>query len=150
MAASRNAPLRWAAGFTGSTRIADGEGELMGDQVRARPVDDGTIGDPPMRELGAPDNTRVEEAKFQLGRPPARFDGLELPWAYGDNRITAMVRSPDSLYLYWEITDEGIADARGRLGAGGPDGWCNLRVYDTTGREFDGINANDYFDVRIE
>ncbi len=60
------------------------------------------------------------------------------------------MRSPDSVYLYWELTDEAIAAARERLGAGGAWGWCNLRVYDTTGRAFDGVNANDYFDVHVE
>ncbi|HEY2517832.1 MAG TPA: DUF4912 domain-containing protein [Polyangiaceae bacterium] len=92
----------------------------------------------------------AERSKFDLGVPPARFDGIELPWSYGEDRITALVRSPDSLYLYWEITDEAIAVARERLGAAGVHGWCNLRVYDTTGRDFDGTNANDYFDVRVE
>jgi hypothetical protein len=114
----------------------------------------GSISQPPMRELGSAGNTVVEEAKFQLGRPPVplAFDGLELPWSYGDDRITALVRSPDSLFVFWEITDEGIAAARARLGRGAPaeEGWCNLRVYDTTGRDFDGTNANDYFDVRVE
>jgi hypothetical protein len=80
---------------------------------------------------------------------PLAIDGGELPWSYGEDRITAIVRDPDSAYLYWEITDGGIAAARGRLGAAGEHGWCNLRVYDTTGRSFDGINANDYFDVRV-
>jgi hypothetical protein len=73
-----------------------------------------------------------------------------VPWGYGDNRITAMVRDPDSAYLYWEITEEGIADARRRLGPAGAHGWCNLRVYDTTGRDFDGTNANDYFDIGVD
>ncbi len=122
----------------------------MSDEARGTRSEQGSISQPPMRELGSLGNRVVEDAKFQLGGPPVPFDGLPLPWSYGDNRITAMVRSPDSLYLYWEITDEGIADARRRLGAGGAQAWCNLRVYDTTGREFDGINANDYFDVRIE
>ncbi len=127
----------------------------MSDRAGAKPGErgetlEGSISQPPMRELGASENTRVEAAKFQLGAPPARFDGLELPWSYGDDRITALVRSPDSVYLYWEITDDGIAAARGRLGEAGVHGWCNLRVYDTTGRNFDGINANDYFDIRVE
>src|ERR1700733_13849984 len=81
---------------------------------------------------------------------PVEMDAGDLPWGYGEDRITAIVRDPDSAYLYWEITDEGIAGARGRLGAGGAGGWCNLRVYDTTGHDFDGTNANDYFDIRVE
>jgi hypothetical protein len=96
------------------------------------------------------DDTRVEQAKFELGGSEPSIDAGELPWAYGDNRITAMVRDPDSAYLYWEITDDGIAAARARLGKGGPHGWCNIRIYDTTGREFDGTNANDYFDIRVD
>jgi hypothetical protein len=96
------------------------------------------------------DDTRVEESKFELGPAASSLDSGELPWGYGVDRITAIVRDPESAYLYWEITDEGIASARSRLGPAGADGWCNLRVYDTTGREFDGTNANDYFDIRVE
>jgi hypothetical protein len=96
------------------------------------------------------ETTRVEQAKFDLGAAEPAIDAGELPWAYGENRITAMVRDPDSAYLYWEITDEGIAAARAKLGPAGQHGWCNLRVYDTTGRDFDGTNANDYFDVRVD
>jgi hypothetical protein len=77
------------------------------------------------------------------------IDTAELPWSYGEDRITAIVRDPESAYLYWEITDHGIAAARARLGPAGEHGWCNLRIYDTTGRTFDGTNANDYFDVRV-
>ncbi|MBC8133663.1 MAG: DUF4912 domain-containing protein, partial [Deltaproteobacteria bacterium] len=40
--------------------------------------------------------------------------------------------------------------ARGKLGPGGPGAWLNLRLYDTTGRIFDGTNAHSFFDHRIE
>jgi hypothetical protein len=96
---------------------------------------------------------RIEKSKFELGAPDeaeAGVDEGELPWAYGEDRITALVRDPDSAYLYWEITDDGIAGARARLGPAGAQGWCNLRIYDVTGRDFDGTNANDYFDIRVE
>jgi hypothetical protein len=98
------------------------------------------------------DETRVEDSKFDLGTvaPAPSIETGELPWGYGENRVTAIVRDPDSAYLYWEVTDEGIAAARERLGPAGAGAWCNLRVYDTTGREFDGTNANDYFDIRID
>jgi hypothetical protein len=87
--------------------------------------------------------------KFDVGAPRRPFDGAELPWAYGEDRITATARDPDSLYVYWEITDGGIAGARRRLGTGGEVAWCNLRLYETTGRDFDGTNANDYFDIGV-
>jgi hypothetical protein len=96
------------------------------------------------------DEMRVEESKFELGAVGTNIDTGELPWSYGENRVTAVVRDPDSAYLYWEITDEALAAARLRLGPAGAGGWCNLRVYDTTGRTFDGTNANDYFDIRVD
>ncbi|MCL2449174.1 MAG: DUF4912 domain-containing protein [Polyangiaceae bacterium] len=97
-----------------------------------------------------PNETIAVAAKFDVGAPPPPILAGELPWGYGENRITAVARDPDSAYLYWEITDEGIASARSRLGAAGGEGWCNLRIYDTTGHDFDGTNANDYFDIRVD
>ena len=96
------------------------------------------------------DDTRVEQSKYQTGGELPSIDEGELPWAYDEDRITVIVRDPDSAYLYWEITDAGIASARAGLGAAGEHGWCNLRVYDTTGRDFDGTNAGDYFDIRVD
>jgi hypothetical protein len=96
------------------------------------------------------DTTHGSQTKYELGGTDAPIDAGDLPWAYGEDRITAVVRDPDSAYVYWEITNEGIASARARLGPEGQHGWCNLRVYDTTGREFDGTNANDYFDIRVD
>jgi hypothetical protein len=96
---------------------------------------------------------RVEKAKFDLGGPGAgdrEIDAGDLPWSYGEDRVTALVVDPDSAYVYWELTDDALAGARARLGAAGAHGWCNLRVYDVTGRNFDGTNATTYFDVRVE
>jgi hypothetical protein len=93
---------------------------------------------------------RVEGTKFDLGGLIPSIGAGELPWSYGEDRMTSIVRDPESAYLYWEITDEGIAAARSRLGPSGARGWCNLRVYDTTGRTFDGTNAVDYFDICVE
>jgi hypothetical protein len=99
------------------------------------------------------DEDRVEKAKFDLGDAgavDADIDAGNLPWSYGEDRITALVVDPDSAYVYWELTDDALAGARSRLGPGGAHGWCNLRVYDVTGRAFDGTNANSYVDVRVE
>src|SRR5215831_6029900 len=40
--------------------------------------------------------------------------------------------------------------ARRALGPGGRDAWLNVRVYDISGRLFDGTNAHSYFDHKIE
>jgi hypothetical protein len=88
--------------------------------------------------------------KYQMGRTEPEAVPDHIPWGYGLDRVTAMVVDPDYLYAYWEVTTEAIDQARAKLGAAGPDAWLNLRVYDVTGRLFDGTNAHSYFDHRIE
>jgi hypothetical protein len=93
------------------------------------------------------------EGKFDLGltAPTAPApDPRTIPWGYGMDRITAMVVDPQRLYVYWEVTDGAIERARLTLGAGGAGAWLSLRVYDITGRLFDGTNAHSYFDEGID
>src|SRR5690242_16150392 len=68
-------------------------------------------------------------------RPP-RLE--HIPWGYGQDRVTAMAVDPDRLYAYWEVTDPAIERARRGLGHGGKDAWLCLRIYDISGRIFDG------------
>jgi hypothetical protein len=70
-----------------------------------------------------------------------------IPWGYGENRVTGMARDPYWIFVYWELTDDAIARARAELEA--PDAECSLRVYDTTYQLFDGTNANWSMDVAI-
>lgn len=118
------------------------------DQERAEPTRNGT------HAARAHDVDRgaqaVGRAKFDLGSAAATLPSQNIPWGYGENRVTAMARDPDWLYAYWEITDSAIDDAAKKLGRGGRNAWCCLRVYDTTGQVFDGTNANSYFDIAIE
>jgi hypothetical protein len=88
--------------------------------------------------------------KFDLGFTSTRTDQREdIPWGYGQDRVTAMTMDPDRLYVYWEVTDEALERARAGLGPGGRDAWLNLRVYDVTNRIFDGTNAQHYFDHSV-
>ena len=45
-----------------------------------------------------------------------------IPWGYDQNRVTAMVVDPERLYVYWEVTDDGVAAARKSLGRGRRNG----------------------------
>jgi hypothetical protein len=86
---------------------------------------------------GAPD--------LRPGEPPVPGD---IPWGYGHDRVTAVPVDPVWLFVYWELTDEAIENARRALDA--PRADCTLRVYDTTYRLFDGLNANWHVDVGID
>jgi hypothetical protein len=113
---------------------------------------------PPAREpLEAPETPPAAAHKFDVGQEPARdLQAVRaraestIPWSYGRDRVTAMPVDPERLCVYWEVTDQSIERARGGLGPGGPDAWLSLRIYDVTGRLFDGTNAHSYFDNRIE
>ena len=60
-----------------------------------------------------------------------------------------MAVDPERLFAYWELTDPDLERARAMLPAGS-SGRLVLRVYDTTGRIFDGSNAHHSFDVPVE
>lgn len=103
-------------------------------------------------ELAAED--QIAAAKYDLGPDVDRESGEPLPWGYGENVIRALAVDPENLFVYWEITDQGIAAARTRLPQAGAvpaaeAGLC-LRVYDTTGRIFDGTNAHRWVDIALD
>jgi hypothetical protein len=122
------------AGLAGLPAVATGEHPVIEPSGAPSPVNGGTF--PP---------------KFDLG-PDQEVEPMpqDIPWGYGTDRVTAMAVDPMRLYVYWELTDDSIATARKGLGAAGERAWLNLRVYDITGRLFDGTNAHSYFDHRLD
>ena len=113
----------------------------------ARSASSGTNGSSLAAEMGV----ASFPPKFDLGPAvDAAPMPQHIPWGYGYDRVTAMVIDPERLYVYWEVTDDAVAAARAGLGAAGANAWLNLRVYDISGRLFDGTNAHSYFDHRIE
>lgn len=74
----------------------------------------------------------------------------QIPWGYGRDRLTAIAVDPDRLFIYWEVRDEALDAGRERLGPAGARASLVLRVYDTSGRIFDGDNAHSYFDQDIQ
>jgi hypothetical protein len=105
----------------------------------------------------APAKSRADAAKVKAApaapavpdlRPaPAPVFG-NIPWGYGDNRMTAMARDPRNLFAYWEVTDEGFEGARKKIGD--PNAGLAIRVYETTGRIFDGLNPNHFWDIGVD
>jgi len=73
----------------------------------------------------------------------------ELPKGYNDNKIVAMSRDPWWIHVYWEITKEKLDLVRQNLGNKIDNSRCILRVYDVTSINFNGRNANSFFDIDI-
>lgn len=94
----------------------------------------------------------VERAKFELvprGPQPESCYPLDLPVAYGETRITVMVRDPFWAYAYWEIEPKRLEELKRAIGKEAQEAQMILRVYDITDIEFNGLNAHHYFDLEI-
>jgi hypothetical protein len=94
------------------------------------------------------DESRAAESKYYTGpqerRAPARYE--ELPQAYGEERIVLMARDPYWAFVYWETTPERIEREKAWFGW---DSKLVVRLYDITGKPFDGMNANGYYDQEV-
>jgi hypothetical protein len=103
------------------------------------------------RKRAAPKATKARAkataayADLRPAPPPVLKD---IPWGYGDVRIVAMARDPFWACAYWEITDDAISVARDRIKD--PQAGLSLRLYDTTQRDFNGLNAHVHWDVGID
>ncbi len=97
--------------------------------------------------------------EFPVGgyEPPATFEGEwrretpSIPWSYGDCKITALVRDPYWLFVYWEINEAKREEIARRYGYQAWDeSWPVLRIYDATNlyffdsRHYAEIAINDY------
>jgi hypothetical protein len=85
--------------------------------------------------------------EFQ-GRPTPLVP-RQIPWGYSRDRLTAVAVDPNLLFTYWELRDESIEAVRRQLGTAGHDAQLTLRVFDTSGRIFDGNNAHSFFDQDV-
>jgi hypothetical protein len=108
-----------------------------------------TVGETTDPSLEVPEPAPISH-KFELGSHGTAEEPHNIPWAYGYDRVTGMAVDPNRLFVYWEVTDQSLEKARAGLGASAKDAWLNLRVYDSTGRIFDGTNAHSYFDHGLD
>src|SRR5947209_19590571 len=55
----------------------------------------------------------------------------ELPWSYGDGRLVVLIRDPQTLYVYWDLSQQQIEQAFGGLGSAR----ASLKVWNVRGNE---------------
>ena len=99
----------------------------------------------------------VEETKFTAtDRVAVQETGPEsmhynLPVRYGDDRIMLLPRDPWWMHTYWDISENRINEVINSIPVYEREGlrWV-LRIYDVTSvRDFQGNNANMFFDIDI-
>lgn len=77
-------------------------------------------------------------------------DSCELPSHYGTTRLTLMVKDPFWIFAYWELAPdylESLEDAISKEEI--QDSKMVLRMYDVTLIDFNGHNANGWFDIEV-
>lgn len=80
---------------------------------------------------------------------PITGNEYELPSYNTTSRITLIPKDPSWIYAYWEIADSSVEDVRRQLG-GNLDGTrFVVRMYDVTYKDFNGFNANNWFDIEV-
>jgi hypothetical protein len=55
----------------------------------------------------------------------------ELPWTYGDGRLVALIRDPQTIYVYWDLSQQQIEQAFGGLGTAR----ASLKLWNVRGSE---------------
>ena len=71
----------------------------------------------------------------------------DLPTSYGDTKIALLPRDPWWCFAYWEIGEKTLQEVKSMCG---DNPKYVLRMYDVTNvNNFDGKNANKYFDISI-
>jgi hypothetical protein len=97
----------------------------------------------------------VQHAKYQakIGKPreapQVTAKEEEIPCSYADDRIVLLVRDPYWVHVYWDISRQTLIRAKAALRDQWYDAKSILRIYDVTGVDFDGKNANSSFDIGI-
>jgi uncharacterized protein len=79
-----------------------------------------------------------------------KISNFDVPSSYNENKIKLMVRDPFCLYLYWEITDYRRNLIAHHFRCQWEDLKPIIRLYDVTGNEFNGHNANYYVEIPID
>ncbi len=93
----------------------------------------------------------IEKTKFSQPQvsKAGRASRQDLPYGYGQDRITLQVRDPRWIHAYWEV----IAETYDRLKAQLKEKFFTakkiLRVYDVSHIKFNGTNAHRFFDIEV-
>lgn len=77
-------------------------------------------------------------------------DSYELPASYNTTSLTMIVRDPHWIYAYWEIAPSSIEEIRNKIGSSEFERSSHtLRMYNVTCIDFNGNNANYWFDIDV-
>lgn len=103
------------------------------------------------KKVGNLSGQSVHEHDFSKVTLP-RFsfqDNFSLPSNYNSTNLTLIVRDPHWIYAYWEIAPKAIEELRQQIGDQVNHAVYVLRLYEISFIDFNGSNANHYFDMDV-
>ena len=93
---------------------------------------------------------KVKEVSPASHKPPKDFvDNYDLPGSYNTTTLTLIARDPFWIYAYWEIARSSLESVRNEIGSDFDRSRIVLRMYNVTCIDFNGHNANHYFDIEV-
>ncbi|MCK5180365.1 MAG: DUF4912 domain-containing protein, partial [Candidatus Omnitrophica bacterium] len=96
--------------------------------------------------------TKTISPKIEL-KPKAEkkvfVDSEEIPASYDKTSLTLVARDPYWIYAHWEITPSSVDKIKEEIGDEYEGSVYVLRMYDITYKDFDGNNANHWFDTDL-
>lgn len=102
-------------------------------------------------KISPANGVRQESVQKSAPQPSQKIslESCELPIGYNATYLTLITRDPYWLYAYWEIAPNTLTDLRSRISADIDHCAYILRVYDVTCVDFNGTNANSWFDIEV-
>jgi len=76
-------------------------------------------------------------------------DSYTLPAGYDLTRLTLIARDPYWIHAYWELSSQDLDNLRQKMGAEFDRSALVLRMYDVCLIDFNGKNANNFFDLDV-
>ncbi len=98
----------------------------------------------PIRNIQAELNQAKE---VEIVSTPQSVDLMDLPQNYGETALTLIAQDPYCVYAYWEISGSSMDEVKARMGSKFDGATYTMRVFDVTFVEFNGYNANYWFDL---
>jgi hypothetical protein len=115
-------------GFTKDTE-ANGLPTLSGEGA----ISSSAVIRPPQDGHGSVDKAAQEaRPRRKPGGGHERPSDDDLPETYGRDEVEILSKDPHWYFIYWEVTDAGLAEAQRQLGLGESDGKLVLRIFVTT------------------
>jgi hypothetical protein len=123
----REVPGREVAENAGDNERTAGNGNLH----RETPAHPGV----PLAPPGIVPESDVRTHSPAAAIPPKEHGDVEelgeLPWTYGDGRLVALIRDPQTVYVYWDLSQQQIEQAFGGLGSAR----ASLKVWNSRGND---------------